>query len=256
MRLVSWNCNKALHRKWAALEALEPDIAVIQECATPDRLAARIPGFDPDRCLWTGNIPTMGLGVFAFRNWRLIPHATEVAGADYLMPVRVSGPVDLALLAVWALHRRRELTKASRGPVNRALDQLGGFLTDRPALVAGDFNRHVRWDKPGHAYNHADVVDRFAGLGLSSAYHVCRQVEQGDEPEPTIYWRNRRADGPTYHIDYVFAPTQLPAGAISMLVGSHADWVATGLSDHVPLIVDIDDSALRALAAGTTGAVA
>lgn len=33
MRLVTWNCGMALHRKFEALLGLEPDIAVVCECA-------------------------------------------------------------------------------------------------------------------------------------------------------------------------------------------------------------------------------
>ena len=31
MRLVAWNCNMALHRKFEALQSLNPDVAVISE---------------------------------------------------------------------------------------------------------------------------------------------------------------------------------------------------------------------------------
>lgn len=41
MRLVTWNCQGGLHRKIAAIEALEPDLAIIQECECPDRLRSR-----------------------------------------------------------------------------------------------------------------------------------------------------------------------------------------------------------------------
>lgn len=256
MRLVSWNCNGALHRKWTALMALEPDLAIIQECVAPDRLAQSIRDFDPDRCLWTGRIPAKGLAVFAFGPWRLEPRSAPLVDVRFLLPVHVVGPAKLDLLAVWSVHQSSDKRKASRGPVHRALDQLDDFFTGAPAFAAGDFNHHVRWDKPGYGFNHAGVVARLARMGLSSVYHESRQVEQGAEPEPTIYWRDRTIDGPTYHIDYVFAPSSLAASSCRMTVGSHADWVATGLSDHVPLIVDVDDDALLALATEMTGAVA
>src|SRR5947207_15932584 len=40
MRLATWNCSMALHRKLDAMLRLQPDIAVICECADPDRLKA------------------------------------------------------------------------------------------------------------------------------------------------------------------------------------------------------------------------
>ena len=33
MRLVAWNCNMALQRKFDAVLSLRPDVAVIAECA-------------------------------------------------------------------------------------------------------------------------------------------------------------------------------------------------------------------------------
>lgn len=248
MRLVSWNCNMALPRKWAALRALKPDVAVIQECASPDRLGAHLDGLASDRCLWTGDNPNKGLGVFAFGDVGLEPWPVSMAGADYFLPVRLTGPVEASLLAVWATWRRTDKLKAQLGPVHRALDRLDGFFDAAPALVAGDFNSNVGWDRPGKRRNFADLAARFGELGLTSTYHACRGLDLGREPEPTIYWRDRTADGPSYHIDYVFAPTRIPVSAYRLTVGQHADWVATGLSDHVPLVFDIDDDALRAAA--------
>ena len=43
MRIVAWNCNRALHRKIDALMTLRPDVAVISEAAKPERLVARVP---------------------------------------------------------------------------------------------------------------------------------------------------------------------------------------------------------------------
>jgi len=50
---------------------------------------------------------------------------------------------------------------------------------------------------------------------------------------------SRRVDGPNYHIDYIFVPEAWEAGLLDVEVGSHADWVASGLSDHVPIVVDL-----------------
>jgi hypothetical protein len=63
-------------------------------------------------------------------------------------------------------------------------------------------------------------------------------LAQGSERHPTLYWRDRTRTGPTFHIDYVFVP-QIAIGLLRRVaVGSYAKWIATGLSDHAPLIVD------------------
>jgi hypothetical protein len=41
VRVVAWNCNMALDRKVDALLALQPDIAIVCECAEPERLRSK-----------------------------------------------------------------------------------------------------------------------------------------------------------------------------------------------------------------------
>jgi endonuclease/exonuclease/phosphatase family metal-dependent hydrolase len=73
------------------------------------------------------------------------------------------------------------------------------------------------------------------GIYLRSA-----EAEQGFEAEATIYWRDRNKDGPKYHIDYCFVPSSWTGSLAAVSVGSFDDWVGSGLSDHVPLIVDFE----------------
>jgi hypothetical protein len=127
---------------------------------------------------------------------------------------------------------------AAPGPTLLALRAYANFLTVRPAILAGDLNNHVRWDKPGKASKHANTVAACAALGLTSAYHAFNGLAQGAERHPTLYWRDRTRTGPTYHIDYAFV-SQAGVGFLRReVVGSYAKWIATGLSDHAPLIVD------------------
>jgi endonuclease/exonuclease/phosphatase family metal-dependent hydrolase len=99
--------------------------------------------------------------------------------------------------------------------------------------VAGDFNDNACWNRPGRA-GFDTVIAQLAALGYRSAYHRARDVPFGGEAEPTLFWRDRRADGPGYHVDYCF----LSDGLIDVRVevGSPGEWLA--LSDHVPLVVE------------------
>jgi len=111
-------------------------------------------------------------------------------------------------------------------------------LTSAPAIVAGDFNNHPTWDKPGRLNTHANTVEAMTGLGLISAYHAFHKVDSGKGKEPTLYWRNRTKEDPRYHIDYCFVPKSWTGLLRQVTVGSFDPWIK--LSDHMPLIVDLE----------------
>ena len=67
----------------------------------------------------------------------------------------------------------------------------------------------------------------------------CAAKRTARKKEPTLYWRDRTKDGPTYHIDYVFLPTPW-IGRAKVDIGSFEAWCGAGFSDHVPVIVDVD----------------
>jgi exodeoxyribonuclease-3 len=238
MRIVTWNCNMAFRRKFAALLALQPDLAVIQECEAAEFFAAKSL-FKPRSAIWIGDNPRKGLGVFAFGEFRARRDPIHRPGIPYVLPLRISGPVKLRLLAVWACHHKPNSYDNRIGPLRRALRDYDGFCAGAPLVVAGDFNNNVYWDRPGRPNNHEAAVADLHRIGLASAYHVARGVAQGAEPEPTLYWRDRRRDGPVYHIDYCFVPQLWTARLARVVGGGFDEWVGAGLSDHVPLMVEI-----------------
>ncbi|MGI9386060.1 MAG: hypothetical protein ACR2OX_01390 [Methyloligellaceae bacterium] len=242
MRLVAWNCNMALHRKAEALLALRPDIAIISECAEPSRLQATSSS-DWMECppVWIGKNRTKGLGVFGFNGY--VPRlSTEYSPRyRYVAPVRVFGPARFNLLAVWAQNASAGVTRKHQpGPLRLALTRYRDFLTGTPSVVAGDFNNNAIWDRPGWRINHMTKVRVLEDMGLVSAYHDIMAEAQGEETVPTHYWRDRRKNGPTSHLDFVFLPQPWASAIRDFSVGTFEDWCGNGLSDHVPIVVDID----------------
>jgi exodeoxyribonuclease III len=241
VRLVTWNCCMALHRKCRALMGLRPDIAVICECAEPARLAAlgAIMGQSGDP-IWTGDNRNKGLGIFTFNGYAARLADPFFPTLRHVVPVHISGPVECNLLAVWAQNASDGMSRKHQlGPLRRALSKYARFLTERPSIVAGDFNNNVLWHRPGWRINHSSAVAGLAKFGLISAYHGLRGESQGSESLPTLYWRDRKKDGPTYHIDYVFLPAEWLASVTELTVGTYEDWCGSGLSDHVPILVDV-----------------
>ena len=121
-----------------------------------------------------------------------------------------------------------------------------GFLWEAVAgnesaleIVAGDLNNNTHWDKPGWLMNHTHTVDVLNEYGMASVYHHITGESFGEESTPTIYWRNRTKDGPTYHLDYIFVPHAWLEKVRDMQVGTFEDWCGAKLSDHVPVVVDL-----------------
>lgn len=230
----------AFHRKHAAAEALGCDVLIVPECASPAQLEAKGFTVEIDSMIWVGDNRNKGLAIFVRRPYKIEPLFSDV---DHLpvwaAPVRISTPSNakIDMLAVWSFWYRDKRRDAS----NLVTDALGAFdscMTSPNLIVAGDFNNSVIWDK-GKSTDHRTLSGVLKSRGLVSAYHHYYAQAYGCESAPTIYWRDRTKDGPRYHIDYVYAPRHILDRGFTVDLSDHADWVANGLSDHVPLIVDL-----------------
>lgn len=245
MRIVVWNCNMALHRKWEALTALRPDLAILPEAAAPDVLDRKGTPLDDVSTVWagkSGGSANKGLLVAGFGGLSVERVPEEAPLLDIFLPVRISGRLRFDALTVWSFNRRSPVGR-DRSIIAKALDRYGPFLRGG-ALMGGDFNHSVRWDRGG-AHDLAPSLTALSASQLRSAYHVERAEAFGSESLPTLYWRDRREDGPSYHIDYLFEPPTWRAARRSVSLGSYVSWVAEGLSDHVPLICDYDETMLN-----------
>lgn len=232
----------ALHRKIDAVLELKPDIAVISECADPDQLTAKSTSdWIETQPVWIGDNRHKGLGVFAFNGLTATLAATYNRHLRYVAPIVVGGATPFNLLAVWAQNASGGVTRKHQlGPLRRAFSTYRSMLRPGPALIAGDWNSNAIWDKPGWRINHMAKVKILDDLNIVSAYHAVTGEAQGAETVPTLYWRDRREDGPTYHIDFCFLPRAWVGRIVHFEIGTFADWCGNGLSDHVPLIVEID----------------
>ncbi|MEM7189583.1 MAG: hypothetical protein AAF439_08215, partial [Pseudomonadota bacterium] len=190
---------------------------------------------------WIGDNPNKGLAVLAFNGYRLIRAQPFHPTLRYLLPVHVDGPVPFNLLGVWAQNLSGgNYRKHQLGPFRRGLTRYREFLSAGRTIVAGDFNNNLIWDRPGWRINHQKALDGLAEYGLVSAYHAATGEAQGHEQTPTHYWRDRKKDGPTYHIDYVFLPERDVPGLRRCEIGSFEDWCTKGQSDHAPVIIELE----------------
>ena len=237
MKIVTWNCQCAYRKKMATIAHYAPDIAVIQECESPERLSRQHDGVLPADPVWFGAIPFKGLGVFSYTGLKFELYEGYDPSIQYCVPLRVrgSGRADFNLIAVWAQsHRNRQL--AYVGQVYLAVEHYAGFMAETDTLVLGDFNSNQIWDRTPRVGNHSDVVARLAAHGLVSVYHDHYRELHGAETRPTYY--QYRHESMPYHLDYCFAPADWVARLTSLTVGSYAEW--SKLSDHCPIFAEFD----------------
>jgi exodeoxyribonuclease-3 len=110
--------------------------------------------------------------VLAFNGYSARLCKSYDANLRYLAPVNVEGLMHFTLLAAWV--NAGGLRKYRLGPLHRALARYRDLLTAAPAMIAGDLNHNVIWDKPSWRGNHAMAVRLMAEMGLVSAYHAVR----------------------------------------------------------------------------------
>lgn len=225
IRIVSWNCGGDLAGKTRRLLALEPDVAIIQEAAS----RAEFPGLD--RVAWAGWSESKGLAVFARPELDPALDPSWDPSRALYVPANLRA-VDIDLLGVWAFDRRR--APKPSGPYMRETFDLYRPRFERGrSLVLGDFN------DSGATFSRAFA--QLGTFGCTSVYHIRSGEPQGAERTPTFFLY-RKPERP-WHIDYVFASTQLLEDIESFDVGRPDDWLS--VSDHMPLIVVMQPGRIR-----------
>jgi hypothetical protein len=226
MILVTWNCCRGSYLKKAALlDALNADVAVLQECARPAQ--------ESENCLWFGENPRQGIAIIARPPYSLTRLPMRRAVPKFIVPVAVSGPTPFNLLAVWS--KTGQTHNYVEGVV-RAVHLYRELLAAGSAVVLGDFNSNTIWDKTHpNDRNHSALVRLLEDLGLVSAYHAHFGESQGAETRPTYYfhWNDQKP----FHIDYCFIPQAWTKLLHRVEVAGFEEWRAH--SDHRPLLVEL-----------------
>ena len=99
MIIVSWNCNGGLRNKLHALEHLNADIFIIQECEDPRQSKSAKYLEWSNNHLWVGKSKNKGVGVFAKKENRISLANLEAESFRIFLPFIVND--DLKVVAVW-----------------------------------------------------------------------------------------------------------------------------------------------------------
>ena len=234
MRLITWNCKGAFHRKHDFVAAFHPDLLIVPEC---EKLSAVTQPFGstPVRSFgWFGINPRKGLAVISYGDYASEVHPSYDPRHQWIVPLSVIGPTPFILFAVWTLPLGNQGGRYVR-PLFEAFEFYKPLIDSSEVVWAGDFNSSFAFDTPSRRYKFRDFVALLSQHGLHSLYHHQRACGHGEEPEDTFYLQHNAEKG--HHIDYVFTSDRLHPDGVAVSIGSHADW--SKRSDHAPLICDL-----------------
>lgn len=237
MRIISWNCKGAFHKKHAFAEALRPDILIVPECEKFSGLTQSIDSSAIRSYEWFGTNPRKGLAVISYGDYALEVHPNYEPRHQWVVPLSISGPATILLFAVWTLPLGDHGGRYVR-PLFEAFEAYKPLMNFSEIVWAGDFNSSFLFDTPSRKYKFRDFVTLLAQYGIHSLYHHQRQCEHGKEPEKTFYLHHHGDRG--HHIDYVFTSEAFHAQSLSVSIGLPSEWLAR--SDHLPLICDVKGS--------------
>jgi exonuclease III len=235
LKIVTWNCNGALRKKFNAISEFDADVYIIQECENPSESGDRDYFEWANNWLWIGDTKNKGVGVFAKSEIKLekLDWTTNFKdhSVKHFLPCKINNEFDI--LAVWT-HRNNSPNFGYIGQFWKYLQINKDNLSD--ILIAGDFNSNAIWDEWDRWWNHSDVVNELKELNIESIYHKMTGEQQGFESKPTLYFQKKTSR--MYHIDYVFAAKKFIGNIKMFEIGLANKWLK--LSDHMPIFCEFE----------------
>jgi exonuclease III len=233
MRLMTWNCRVGGFRKKAKhIAPFRPDVLAVQEVEPLDNVLLFAGDEQPTFRDRIGDPAFLrrAIGVFSYTDVELAP--VDRAACQYCFrrhQVR-RGALSFQVVAVWTW-----ATESRETAYRQAIDGVrehSSWISQAPTVILGDFNdngsyRGTRW---------SELLELLQPLGLVSAYHEHFQEPFGSETRPTHYFKGIQSS--PFHLDYCFVPKDWARHIKDVHVGAYDEW--RGVSDHVPLIVDLD----------------
>jgi exonuclease III len=234
MLLVTWNCRIGGFRYKAAHVAhLRPDLLVVQEVEPLEQVLIFGGENQPTYRDRVGDpaFPRRAVGVFSYTDLDI--RAVDLEAPLYAFRRYVARKTDLEfnVIATWTAATNDPAT--SYRQAHEGIEAHRDWIRERPTVLLGDLNdnasyRGTRWP---------DLMALLQPLGLISAYHGFYSEAPRSETQPTHFYRGVEAAG--FHVDYCFLPNMWRSRIRGVSVGAFSpSWKV--ISDHVPLIVDLD----------------
>ena len=226
MKIMTWNCNLNLAKKYQYIESFDTDILIIQEC---EKLKEDY--FSGRKFFWTGRIENKGLGVLIKNDSASIDRSVDHNLINFL-PIQSD---DLRILGAWAYnHRAIKFGNDVSGNTIDAIKYYRDWLVKGSSrcIFGGDLNNSIIWDKRNNDNNFQNINSSLNDLGFKSAYHLLSRDKFGSESEATFY--HTKKESKKYHIDYLYTRS---LDIKSVNIGKFHDWIK--LSDHCPMTIEV-----------------
>jgi endonuclease/exonuclease/phosphatase family metal-dependent hydrolase len=233
LRLMTWNCRiGALRKKAQRIAPLHPDVLVMQEVEPIDGQAGLDGASQPaqrDR-MGDPDYPKKAIGMFSYTG--AVLHAVDLDDPMDCFRRYEASRGDLTFQVIAVSTADTDSRQTAFKQAHTGIRRYKAWIKQRPTVLLGDFNANASFK----GSNWGELMELLKPLGLVSAYHNRFNEAFGAETRCTYFHRGNPSAG--FHIDYCFVPAMWASQIDNVSVGSYDDW--QDVSDHVPLIVDID----------------
>ncbi len=237
MRLATWNCRGKSATNIAHLLDLDVDVAVVCEAQAPVWTTA------PNGRVLSGQNRRVQPGywhevvVLACSPWSVTLHEAAESAPAWTLPVRVDGPTPFILVGIHTFQATGIPNYEKQ--IDLVVDWMAEVGDPGPSVVAGDFNSPIETSQK----RYDAVAGRLQQRGLLDVYRASRVQAPAHLTEEPTYYRCQQGSVQGFHIDHVWVPAEWAEGA-EVRIGDFDTWVASGRSDHVPVVADVRDRRL------------
>jgi exonuclease III len=223
----------AFRNKTELILAEKPDIVIVPESESPEKLRFKKDIAVPNDIFWFGNNSNKGIGVYTYSDYTIERLDIHNPDFKYIVPLSIRNKDSVfTLLVVWC--QKPESSDNYGIHTWKAIHFYSELLNNEKVIIAGDFNSSSIWDKKNREANHSNIVSKLKDKGFESVYHLHNNEEQGNESKATLFM-HRKIERP-YHIDFCFASKYFISKLNNVTIGDYKTW--TQVSDHMPVICD------------------
>ena len=241
MKIVSWNCKFGFSEEKAIfIKNYNADLYNIQECLETDLKCLN--NIFTYKTFFCDSVESnYGIGLFSDKyNFQILQEHNKKF--RYIVPYIIfDEESEFILFSIWTKDKNEygkkiEYTEQTWKAIN--YNNYAKYLSGS-IILAGDFNSNNYWNEKyikNKKPSHNDIIEKLKQYGIESAYHKHNKCIDGNENDPTLLWQMDK--NKQFHIDYFFVSKNYSIKNVS--VGTLDEWEKDKLSDHCPIIIEID----------------